>query len=225
MAAHRYRLVIGNKNWSSWSLRPWLAMRRMGLEFEEIDVRLRQQTTKSEILKYSPSGMVPLLIDGDFAVWDSLAILEYLADAHPEKGLWPSGRKARALARCAAAEMHSGFMPLRRNCSMEILATNPLEPVPEDVEGDVRRIVALWRDCRAQHGKEGPFLFGAFTAADAMYAPVAARFRTYLPDLSKFGDDGAAAAYVATIFAMPEMAEWTEGARAQVAGVQVAGAP
>ncbi|MFN3625848.1 MAG: glutathione S-transferase family protein [Hyphomicrobium sp.] len=217
MATHRYRLVIGNKNWSSWSLRPWLAMRKIGLEFEEINVQLRQPDTKAEILKFSPSGMVPLLIDGDFQVWDSLAILEYLADAYPEKGLWPADREARALARCAAAEMHSGFMPLRRTCSMEILARNPLDPVPEDVETDVRRIVALWRECRTRHGKDGPFLFGAFTAADAMYAPVASRFRTYLPDLARFGDDGTAAAYVETIFAMPELGAWIEGARAQVA--------
>ena len=126
----------------------------------------------------------------------------------------------RALARCVAAEMHSGFMPLRRNCSMEVLAVNPLDPVPEDVEADVRRIIALWRDCRAKHGQGGPFLFGGFTAADAMYAPVASRFHTYLPELQKFGDDGTAAAYVETILAMPEMAEWIEGARRQVAATQ-----
>lgn len=218
MAAHQYRLVIGNKSWSSWSLRPWLAMRRLGLEFEEINIRLRQPESKSEILKHSPSGMVPLLLDGDFAIWDSLAILEYLSEAHAEKGLWPADRHSRARARCVAAEMHSGFMPLRRNCSMDILATAPLEPVPEDVEADVRRIVALWQACRSQHGSGGPFLFGAFTAADAMYAPVASRFRTYLPDLGKFGDDGTAAAYVDTIFAMPEMNAWIAGAREQVAG-------
>lgn len=217
MAEQPYQLVIGNKNWSSWSLRPWLAMRRAGIPFEEINVQLRQPDTKAEILKYSPSGHVPLLIDGAFKVWDSLAILEYLADAHPEKGLWPSDRKARALARCAAAEMHSGFMPLRRTCSMEILASNPMEDVPEDVGADVRRIVALWKECRSRHGNGGPFLFGSFTAADAMYAPVASRFQTYLPDLERFGDDGTASAYVAEVLSMPEIAEWIEGARAQVA--------
>src|SRR5262245_47100728 len=109
MAASRYRLVIGNKNWSSWSLRPWLAMRRLGLPFEEINVRLRLPNSRAEILKYSPSGLVPLLLDGDLAVWDSLAILEYLADAHPDAGMWPSERRARTLARCVSAEMHSGF--------------------------------------------------------------------------------------------------------------------
>lgn len=217
MAGHQYRLVIGNKSWSSWSLRPWLAMRRLGVAFEEINVQLRQPDSKAQILKYSPSGMVPLLLDGNFAVWDSLAILEYLADAHPDKGLWPADRKTRALARCVAAEMHSGFMPLRRTCSMEILASNPLDPVPEDVEADARRVIALWRQCRTQHGQGGPFLFGAFTAADAMYAPVASRFRTYLPDLARFGDDGSAARYIDTIFAMPEITEWMNGAKAQTA--------
>ena len=217
MAEQQYQLVIGNKNWSSWSLRPWLALRRAGIPFEEINVQLRQPDTKAEILKFSPSGHVPLLIDGGGKVWDSLAILEYLADAHPEKGLWPSDRKARALARCAAAEMHSGFMPLRRTCSMEILASNPMEDVPEDVGADVRRIVALWKECRSRHGNGGPFLFGSFTAADAMYAPVASRFRTYLPDLERFGDDGTASAYVDTVLSMPEIGEWIEGAKAQVA--------
>jgi glutathione S-transferase len=215
MATQRYRLVIGNKGWSSWSLRPWLAMRRVDLPFEEINVRLREPDSKAQILKFSPSGMVPLLLDGDFAVWDSLAILEYLADAHPDKALWPADRQARARARSAAAEMHAGFMPLRRTCSMDILAQSPLEVVPEDVEADVRRIVALWRECRTDFGKGGPFLFGAFTAADAMFAPVASRFRTYLPDLAKFGDDGTAAAYVDTVFAMPEVHSWVEGAKAE----------
>jgi glutathione S-transferase len=215
MATQRYRLVIGNKGWSSWSLRPWLAMKRLNLPFEEINVRLREPDSKAQILKFSPSGMVPLLLDGDFPVWDSLAILEYLAEAHPDKALWPADRQARARARSAAAEMHSGFMPLRRTCSMDILAENPLEVVPEDVEADARRIVALWHECRTGFGKGGPFLFGDFTAADAMYAPVASRFRTYLPDLGKFGDDGTAAAYVDTIFAMPELRAWVDGAKAE----------
>lgn len=218
MATNRYQLVIGNKTWSSWSLRPWLAMQASGLPFDEISIPLRQPETKAAILRYSPSGFVPLLIDGDTLVWDSLAILEYLADAHPEAGLWPSDRKDRALARCAAAEMHSGFKELRSVCPMDVLASAPLDPVPEPVENDVRRIVALWRQCRATDAaKAGPFLFGSFTAADAMFAPVASRFRTYLPDLKRFGDDGTAAAYVDAIFAMPATQRWLDGARAEVA--------
>ena len=217
MTGKRYRLVIGNKNWSSWSLRPWLAMQRMGLPFEEVNVRLRRPESKAEILKYSPSGFVPVLLDGDLAVWDSLAILEYLADQHPDKHLWPREKEARALARCTSAEIHAGFGALRSACSMELLARSPLEPVPDDVANDIRRIVALWKDCRARFGQDGPFLFGAFSATDAMYAPVASRFRTYVPQLKPYGDDGTAAAYVETVFAMPEMALWTDGARAQTA--------
>jgi len=217
MAGNRYRLVIGNKNWSSWSLRPWLAMRRAGVPFEEINVRLRQPDSKAEILKHSPSGMVPTLIDGDLAIWDSLAILEYLADRRPEAELWPREAKARAIARSAAAEMHSGFQPLRQHCSMEILARSPQPSLPPEVAANVERIVTLWRECRASFGKDGTFLFGRFSNADAMYAPVAARFRTYIPDLAVYGDDGTAKAYVTTIFAMPEMGDWEAGARVETA--------
>jgi glutathione S-transferase len=217
MTGSGYRLVIGNKNWSSWSLRPWLAMRRLGLPFEEINVRLRRPESKADIAKVSPSGLVPVLHDGDLAIWDSLAILEYLAERHPDKHLWPRDASARALARSVSAEMHSSFVPLRSTCPMELLARNPLDPVPPDVEDNVRRIVALWKQCRGRFGGAGPFLFGEFSAADAMYAPVASRFRTYLPDLQRFGDDGTAAAYVETIFAMPEMAAWADGARAEMA--------
>jgi glutathione S-transferase len=217
MAANRYRLVIGNKNWSSWSLRPWLAMRRADLPFEEINVRLRQPDSKAEISKHSPSGMVPTLLDGDLAIWDSLAILEYLADRHPQAQLWPAEAKARAIARSAAAEMHSGFLPLRQHCSMEILARSPQASLPPEVAANVERIVALWRQCRAAFGQGGPFLFGRFSNADAMYAPVAARFRTYIPELAAYGDDGTAKAYVATIFAMPEMEAWEAGAGTETA--------
>jgi glutathione S-transferase len=217
MAANRYRLVIGNKNWSSWSLRPWLAMRRAGLLFDEINVRLRLPESKVEILKHSPSGLVPTLIDGDLAVWDSLAILEYVAERHPEAELWPREARAGAIARSASAEMHSGFGPLRQHCSMEVLASSPQATLPPEVEANVQRIVALWLECREKFGKGGPFLFGKFSIADAMYAPVAARFRTYIPDLRPYGDDGSAQAYVETIFAMPEMAAWIEGARSETA--------
>jgi glutathione S-transferase len=192
-------------------------MRRAGVPFEEINVRLRKAASKAAIAKYSPSGMVPLLLDGDLAIWDSLAIIEYLADAHPETALWPVDRRARGLARAVAAEMHSGFVPLRSTCPMEILARNPLDPVPDDVAGNIRRIVGIWNECRRDYGKGGPFLFGTFTAADAMYAPVASRFWTYVPDLATYGDDGTAAAYVDAIFAMPEMQTWIEGAKGEMA--------
>jgi len=208
----QYQLVIGDKHISSWSLRPWLALRQSGIPFGEINVGLRRPETKSDILRHSPSGRVPaLLVDGQ-AIWDSLAILEFLAEAHPQAGLWPQERGARALARSVAAEMHSGFAALREHCPMDLLVHAPMAELPEAVAADVRRIVALWRDCRARCGAGGELLFGQFTAADAMYAPVATRFRTYLPNLSPYGDDGTAQAYVDAIFALPAMADWERDA-------------
>ena len=214
-----YRLVIGDKNTSSWSLRPWLALRHAGIPFQEINIKLRQPDTKAQILRHSPAGKVPtLLADDGQAIWDSLAILEYLAEAHPEAKLWPERRDARALARSVSAEMHSGFAALREHCPMELLARTPMATLPDAVSAEVRRIVALWRDCRRRFGASGPLLFGGFTAADAMYAPVATRFRTYLPDLAPYGDDGTAQAYVDALFALPAMAEWEAGARRETRG-------
>ncbi len=208
-----YELVIGNKNGSSWSLRPWLAMKHAGIPFREIHIALRTPQTKEHILRYSPAGRVPVLLAGGQAIWDSLAILEYLAEAHPEAQLWPQPREARAHARCVAAEMHSGFQALREHCPMDLVRRLPKASLPDQVSADVRRIVGSWRDCRGRYGAGGGFLFGAFSAADAMYAPVASRFRTYLPDLAVYGDDGTAQAYVDTLFALPAMAEWEAAAR------------
>ena len=214
-----YRLVVGDKNTSSWSLRPWLALRHAGISFGEINIKLRQPDTKAQILRYSPAGKVPtLLIDDGQAIWDSLAILEYLAEAHPEARLWPDRREGRALARSVSAEMHSGFAALREHCPMELLARTPMAELPDAVAAEVRRIVALWQDCRRRFGASGPLLFGGFTAADAMYAPVATRFRTYLPDLAPYGDDGTAQAYVDALFALPAMAEWEAGAHREASG-------
>jgi glutathione S-transferase len=224
MSAAMWRLVIGNKNTSSWSLRPWLAMKHLRLPFEEIAVDLRAADKKSRILAHSPSGKVPALEVDGLTIWDSLAILEYLAECHSDRGLWPRDGQARALARSASAEMHSGFQALREHCPMDLLGRAPMSVLPDAVEADVRRIVALWRELRGRFGAAGPFLFGDFTAADAMFAPVASRFRTYLPDLAAYGDDGAAAGYVAAIFAMPEMAEWEAGARAELAARSAAAA-
>jgi glutathione S-transferase len=217
-----YRLVIGNKNTSSWSLRPWLAMRQAGITFSEINIDLRAADAKAQILRQSPSGKVPaLLVDdpaagGGFVVWDTLAIVEYLAERHAQAALWPAHAGARAHARSVSAEMHSGFQALREHCPMDFVARAPRALLPDPVAADVRRIVHLWRDCRRTFGGSGAHLFGAFTAADAMYAPVASRFRTYIPDLAAYGDeDGTAAAYVATLFAHPAMAEWEAGARAE----------
>jgi glutathione S-transferase len=216
----RYRLVIGNKNWSSWSLRPWLAMKRLGIAFDEVNIRLRRPDSKAQILAHCPSGLVPTLLAGDLAIWDSLAILEYLAEQHAQAPMWPDNAAARATARSVSAEMHAGFTALRQHCPMELLARAPQTLLPPEVEADIRRIVALWRDCRARFGGGGPFLFSEFSGADAMFAPVAARFRTYVPDLAPYGDDGTAQAYVATIFAMPEMDAWADGARAETAAAE-----
>ena len=165
---------------------------------------------------------MPTLLVGDLAIWDSLAILEYLAELHPEARLWPAPLPARALARAASAEMHAGFAALREHCPMDLVARVPMATLPDPVASQVRRILALWRDCRRRHGGPGPFLFGAFSAADAMYAPVAARFRTYLPDLTPYGDDGTAAAYIAALFALPGMLAWEEAACLEASS---AGAP
>lgn len=213
-----YQLIIGNKVWSSWSLRPWLVLKRTGIPFEEVHVRLRQADTRTQIVAHSPAGKVPALMHGDLLVWDSLAIIEYLADRNPEAAIWPKDITARAIARAVSAEMHSGFQALRETCPMDFLAVKPLAEVAEATDRNIRRVIASWQDCRRRFGKGGPFLFGSFTGADAMYAPVASRFRTYIPDLTPYGDDGTAAAYVETIFAMPEIQEWADGARHETEG-------
>ncbi len=223
-----YQLVIGNKNTSSWSLRPWLALRQAGIAFDEIHIDLRAPDGKAQILTYSPSGKVPALLGGGRVIWDSLAILEFLAETHrySHPALWPRSAAARAHARCIAAEMHSGFQALREHCPMDFVARAPKARLPGPVAADVRRIVALWRECRQRHGVGGPFLAGRFCAADAMYAPVASRFRTYLPDLARYGDDdGTAQAYVEALFAHPAMAEWGKGAEEQIAAARPATKP
>lgn len=218
--ANDYVLVIGSKNYSSWSLRPWLAMKRGGIAFREIVIDLKSPSRLAELSRYSPSGKVPVLRIGDLVVWDSIAIVDTMADRHPEAQLWPVDKDARAIARSLAAEMHAGFFDLRQSCPMNLLAREPRAALPDAVAENVRRIVTIWKEARGRFGKGGPFLFGAFSNADAMYAPVASRFRTYVPDLKAYGDDGTAAAYVEAIFAMPEMAEWMDGARREEAARQ-----
>ena len=207
------QLVIGNKNFSSWSLRPWLLLKQAGLPFREIPVRLRQADTKAQILAHSPSGKVPALIDGDLTVWDSLAICEYLAEKASlnHVDLWPADPKARAEARSVSAEMHSGFAALRQHMSMEVAASRPGEGQTPEVLADIARITALWTSCRERFAATGPFLFGDFSVADAMYAPVAFRFHTYGVELPPL-----AAAYRDTLLALPAMQEWAAGARAEV---------
>lgn len=204
------KLVIGDRNYSSWSLRPWLAIKQAGLPFEEVFIRLRDASTKSEILKHSPSGKIPCLIDGKTVVWDSLSICEYLAEKSP--ALWPGDRKARAEARSVSAEMHSGFAALRQYLPMDIHASKPYEERTPDVNADIARVVAIWEECRKSYAKAGPFLFGSFTIADAMYAPVVWRFLTYVVELPP-----ASREWVETMAALPAMQEWRAAALAEKA--------
>lgn len=203
-------LVIGNKNYSSWSMRPWLLMRQSGIEFEEVQIPLRQPDSLERKLAYSPAGKVPILVDGDTRVWDSLAIVEYLAEKFPEKRLWPADEEARALARSVSAEMHSGFASLRSRMPMNCRARRPDAGCGPGVQEDVDRICEVWRECRARHGAAGEFLFGEFTAADAMFAPVASRFQTYGVEL-----DRDAAEYAAAVLALPALRNWIEDAHAE----------
>jgi len=205
------RLVIGNKNYSSWSLRPWLVLKQTGVPFEETRIPLDTPDTRRQILEFSPTGKVPVLIDGDLTIWDSLAIAEYLAEQYPAAKLWPSDVKSRAWARSVSAEMHSGFMPLRSHMSMDLRAARHGQGRTPEVLADIARIVTIWRDCRAEYAVDGDFLFGAFTIADAMYAPVVSRFRTYGVPL-----DGICEAYAEAILALPAMQAWSQAAHAEV---------
>jgi len=203
-------LVIGTKKWSTWSLRPWLVLRRSGLPFTETLVELRQENNMSEaaIRPHSPSGLVPALKDDGLVIWDSLAISEYLAEKAP--GLWPADPAARAMARAAAAEMHSGFSSLRGECPMALEATPREIELSPATHKDIRRIVALWSGMLSRFG--GPFLAGPWSIADAFYTPVATRFRTYGVRLSDFGDSGAAGEYCQRLLETPEFREWEAAA-------------
>jgi glutathione S-transferase len=205
-------LVFGNRNYSSWSLRAWLALKTAGVEFEEELIALDRPQTKAQILAHSPSGRVPCLIDGALVIWDSLAICETANERYVSGALWPDDADARAHARAVTAEMHSGFAALRTYMPMDIRSENHARGVEAvqraDVSADIARIQTVWSECLA--GSGGPLLYGDFTIADAFYAPVVTRFRTYGVDLPP-----ALAAYAARVFALPSMHEWVEAARAE----------
>ena len=211
-----YELVIGSKNGSSWSLRPWLVMQAFGIPFSETLIQLRRPETAADILRHSPAAKVPVLKSDGLLIWDSLAIIEFLAEQHPNKGLWPADMAARATARSVSAEMHSGFQALRNECPMDFARVHGFPDASAQALADIGRVAGIWMDCRRRFGADGAFLFGGFSAADAMFAPVASRFRTYEVDLSRFGDDGTAARYRDTMMAMPEMLAWAEGAKAEM---------
>lgn len=207
-------LLIGNKRYSSWSLRPWIAMKVLGIPFEETVLPLYQPGSREEVLKHAPTGKVPVLIDGEIAVWESLAILDYLADRFPDAGLWPADPAARALARSVAAEMHAGFQPLRRYYPMNLMR-DPNKPrvldpdAAAEVRANVARVDAIWSGARARFGgRGGPFLFGTFGAADAMYAPVVSRLFCYPAEVSDVSR-----AYMAAVMALPAWREWEAAAR------------
>lgn len=201
-------IVIGTKAWSSWSLRPWLALKRTGTPFTETLIQLRQENgmTRLAILPHSPSGHVPALKDGDLVLWDSLAICEYLAERFPQAKLWPDDAERRALGRAAASEMHSGFASLRGECPMALDQAPHVVELSPATQTDIRRISGLWNDLLRRFG--GPFLLGEWSIADAFYTPVASRFRTYGVHLSDYGDAGAGGEYATRLLITPEFKAW-----------------
>ncbi len=204
----KLKLVIANKNYSSWSLRPWLAMQIADLDFDEVLIRLEQDDTRDNILAYSPAGRVPVLIDGDITIWESLAILEYLAEKFPDRGMWPETAEQRALARAVSSEMHAGFPGLRSHYPMNIRKRIPgRRPTPE-AAADIDRIKEIWGDCLERYG--GSFLFGAFCNADAMFAPVVSRFETYGIEV-----DRACRAYMDDVLTLPAFEKWSAAAEAE----------
>jgi glutathione S-transferase len=209
----RYTLVTGTKAWSSWSLRPYLALRHIAVPFAEVTVALRRNSTAEEVRKHSPSGRVPLLRieeNGEtWSVWDSLAICETLAERHAGAHLWPADEQARAQARAVSAEMHSGFADLRDQLPMDFACTLPLPDLRAATKQQIARVLDIWTGALKDHG--GPFLFGPFSIADCMYAPVCSRFRTYGIEMPE-----AARTYVERIFALPAMADWDIAARREV---------
>jgi glutathione S-transferase len=201
------KLIIGNKNYSSWSFRPWIAMKVAGIAFDETVISLDAADFKERLLKLSGTGKVPVLVDGDVSVWESLAILEYLAERFPAAGLWPSDIKARAHARAIASEMHAGFAALRRECPTNFWRPVKRRQLSPDATKNVERIDAMWADCRHRFGHGGPFLFGKFSAADAMYAPVVSRVHTYALEVSPDSR-----AYMTAMMALPPWQTWKSAA-------------
>jgi glutathione S-transferase len=206
------RLIIGNKNYSSWSFRPWLAMKVAGIAFEETLLPLDAPDFKARLAAFGGAGKVPLLVDGEIRVWESLAVLEYLAEKFPGAGLWPREPAARARARAIAAEMHSGFSSLRSQLPMNIRRPVIRRALDADAAADVARIEAIWTESRNRFGSGGPFLYGTFGAADAMYAPVASRFHTYAVEVG-----AVARAYMAALMKLPAWTEWREAALRETA--------
>ena len=203
-------MVIGNKNYSSWSMRPWVLLRQLGIAFDEVRIPFHTPEWDTNIVRWSPSRLVPVLWRDDLAVWDSLAIMEAVHEWFPEKNVWPKDGAARAFARSASAEMHSGFRDLRGKMPMNIRASHPGMGSTAEVTANIARIEALWAEARRRFGAGGPYLFGAFSAADAMYAPVVMRFRTYAVKLAPESQR-----YCDAMLAAQGVKDWIEGALAE----------
>lgn len=202
---HKPTLVIGNKNYSSWSLRTWFLLREMGIEFEELMLMLDTDDFEERIGDYSPSRRVPVLRDGGHIIWDTLSIAEYLNEKYPAKQLWPQETEARILARSVSAEMHSGFSALRRHMPMNCRAENRRAEMTHELQADIERVQDIWTECRTQYASQGPWLFGQFSITDAMYAPVAFRFATYGTALNN-----EAQTYSSYLLARPALQEWKQ---------------
>ena len=203
-------LYIGNKSYSSWSMRPWMLLEAFGISFSEVVIPLYVEGSKEEILRYTPSGKVPVLIDGATHVWDSLSICEYVAEKFPDRAIWPRAPEARALARSMSAEMHSSFQALRQQCPMVVHRPKGAVAFTPDTLADIARIEGMWAEARARYGQGGPFLFGAFSAADAMYAPVVVRFDIYDVRVS-----ATTRAYMDAMKSLPSWKKWMAGAAAE----------
>lgn len=211
-----YRLVVGDKNYSSWSLRPWLLMSMFDIPFEEINIDIYNDGARERILEHVPSGKVPALKVGEITIWDTMAIVEYLAETHADRKIWPDDKEARAIARAVSAEMHSGFEHLRSQMPMDMNSSKPIDHISDDVGTDIRRIVDIWTTCRETYGAGGAFLFGDFCAADAMFAPVTSRFRTYGVDVTQFGGDASTASYCENVLALTPVQDWMAAGRTQM---------
>ena len=207
-------LVIGNKNYSSWSMRPWVLMREAGIAFDEIQLWFDDRAHPQDAERYSPTGLVPVLLIDDAPVWDTLAICETLAELHPEKALWPADPHARRSARSVCAEMHSGFRDLRGAMPVNIRASYPGRGMNPAVRRDIDRIVAIWQSCRERFGASGPMLFGEFGIPDAYFAPVVTRFMTYAVPLPPVAE-----AYANAVCRLASMQEWMAAARQEPAFV------
>lgn len=205
-----YTLVIGNKNYSSWSLRAWLLLTQFGIEFEEVRLPLHTEEFKQNIHQYSPSGLVPLLIADDLRIWDSLAISEFIADQHPDLLCWPEQADARAIARSVSSEMHSGFSQIRNCLPMNCRLKKSMDTVSAELGNEIDRVQKIWRSCRRQYARDGKFLFGGFSIADTMYAPVVLRFNSYGIDVGDIE-----AEYMDSLLSLPSLRTWISDALAE----------